>query len=278
MQVGIGLPATVPGAPGRLVVDWAHRADAGPFTSVGVLDRLQYDNYEPLTALAAAAAVTERVALVTMVVIGPLRNTAGLAKQAASVHALSGGRLTLGLALGARRDDYDLAGIDYAGRGTRLEEQLTGLRDLWDDEAMGPRAVLRRPDLLVGGATGPALARMARLADGYVHGGGPPRAFARAADEARAAWTDAGRPGAPKLWGQGYFALGGDTARGAAYLLDYYAFTGPFAQRIAEGNLTSPQAVRQFVSGYADAGCDELILFPTVGDPTELDRLADVVA
>ncbi|MBA2337035.1 MAG: LLM class flavin-dependent oxidoreductase, partial [Acidimicrobiia bacterium] len=176
MQVGIGLPATVPGAPGRLVVDWAHRADAGPFTSVGVLDRLQYDNYEPLTALAAAAAVTERVALVTMVVIGPLRNTAGLAKQAASVHALSGGRLTLGLALGARRDDYNLAGIDYAGRGTRLEEQLTGLRDLWDDEAMGPRAVLRRPDLLVGGATGPALARMARLADGYVHGGGPPRA------------------------------------------------------------------------------------------------------
>jgi hypothetical protein len=54
VQVGIGLPATVPGAPGRLVVDWAHRADAGPFTSVGVLDRLQYDNYEPLTALAAA--------------------------------------------------------------------------------------------------------------------------------------------------------------------------------------------------------------------------------
>ena len=61
-------------------------------------------------------------------------------------------------------------------------------------------------------------------------------------------------------------------------MLDYYGFTGPFAQRIAEGLLTTPQAVSQFVRGYAEAGCDELVLFPAVGQLDQIDRLAEVVA
>jgi alkanesulfonate monooxygenase SsuD/methylene tetrahydromethanopterin reductase-like flavin-dependent oxidoreductase (luciferase family) len=119
---------------------------------------------------------------------------------------------------------------------------------------------------------------VARYADGYVHGGGPPRAFERAADKARAAWTDAGRPGHPQLWAQGYFAFGEDEARaGAEYLRQYYAFTGPFAERIAAGLLSTPQAVAGLVRGYAEAGCDELLLFPTSGDKSQLDRLTDAL-
>jgi hypothetical protein len=118
---------------------------------------------------------------------------------------------------------------------------------------------------------------MARYADGYAHNGGPPRAFARAAASAMAAWSDLGRPGRPLLWGQGYFALGDERA-GAAYLRDYYAFTGPFAERIAAGNLTSARAIRDLVRGYEEAGCDELILFPTVADLAQLDRLAEALA
>jgi alkanesulfonate monooxygenase SsuD/methylene tetrahydromethanopterin reductase-like flavin-dependent oxidoreductase (luciferase family) len=129
----------------------------------------------------------------------------------------------------------------------------------------------------VGGGSGPAIARMARYADGYAHGGGPPRAFASAAARAQAAWTDLGRPGRPRLWGQGYFALG-DAERGNAYLRDYYAFTGPFVERIVAANLTSARAVKDFVRGYEEAGCDELVLFPTVGDVDELERLAEAVA
>jgi hypothetical protein len=118
---------------------------------------------------------------------------------------------------------------------------------------------------------------MARYGDGYAHGGGPPRAFASAATKARAAWSDLGRPGEPALWGQAYFALGDDAA-GEAYLLDYYAFTGPFAAKVAAGNLTSPRAIRDFVRAYEEAGCDELVLLPTVADLGQLDRLADVLA
>jgi alkanesulfonate monooxygenase SsuD/methylene tetrahydromethanopterin reductase-like flavin-dependent oxidoreductase (luciferase family) len=280
MQIGVGLPSTVPDTKGQLIIEWACRADEGPFSSLGVLDRLAYDSYEPLITLATAAAVTRRVKLATTIVIGPLHNNALLAKTAASLDALSGGRMVLGLSIGARKEDYDFAGIDYRGRGKRLSEQLSTLRTLLEDSSMGPQMVRPSgPALLVGGLSDISYARMARYADGYVHGGGPPRAFARAADKVYAAWSDAGRPGKPQLWGQGYFALGDDAIKEAGYhyLRDYYAFTGPFAEKIAAGLLTSPQGMAQFMRGYEEVGCDELVLFPTVPDLAQLERLAEIL-
>jgi alkanesulfonate monooxygenase SsuD/methylene tetrahydromethanopterin reductase-like flavin-dependent oxidoreductase (luciferase family) len=277
MRVGVGLPTTTPGAEGDLLLDWCRRTDAGPFASLGFLDRVAYESYEPFAALGAAAAVTTRVELVTMIVIAPIRSAALLAKQAATVDALSGGRLTLGVSIGARREDYDVTTSEYRTRGRRLSDQLGEMRSLWEENGIGPKTVNEDgPTLLVGGLSGQAFARMARYGDGYVHGGGPPRAFESAASKARAAWTDLGRPGTPLLYGQGYFALG-DEERGAAYLRDYYAFTGPFADKVAAANLTTPQAITDFVRGYEEAGCDELVLLPTVSDPAQLDRLAGVL-
>jgi alkanesulfonate monooxygenase SsuD/methylene tetrahydromethanopterin reductase-like flavin-dependent oxidoreductase (luciferase family) len=275
VNIGVGLPTTTPGADGEVLLEWARRADAGPFSSLAVLDRVAYDSVEPFAALAGAAGVTTRLRLATMIAIGPLRPTALLAKQAASVHVLSGGRLTLGLAVGARQDDYEVAGVEYRGRGKRLSEQLAYLRGGVDEKRIGPAR--DGIELLVGGGSGQAYARMARYADGYAHNGGPPRAFAGAAARAKAAWRDLGRPHLPRLWGQGYFALG-DVERGNAYLRDYYAFTGPFAERIVAANLTSARAIRDFVRGYEQEGCDELVLLPTVADVDQLERLAEVVA
>jgi hypothetical protein len=117
---------------------------------------------------------------------------------------------------------------------------------------------------------------MARLSDGFAHNGGPPRAFARAASAALAAWEDAGRPGEPQLWGMGYVALGREAA-GKSYLCDYYAFTGAFAERIAAGVLTTPHDVMAFIRGYEEAGCTDLVLFPAVASLDQLDRLADIL-
>jgi len=280
MRVGIGLPGTIPGADGQLLTAWAKQADEGPFSSLGTLDRLVYDSYDPLVMLSAAAAVTESVRLATTIIIAPLHSTALLAKFAASVHALSNGRLVLGLAVGARHEDYKAAGIAYSSRGRRLSEQLATLRAIWEEEEMVPPSPLHRePELLLGGLSDASFARVARYADGYVHGGGPPRTFVRAADKAHAAWFDAGRPGRPQLWAQGYFALGSAATieAGANHLRDYYAFTGPFAEKIAAGLLTTPQAIAQFLRGYELAGCDEMILFPTVPDLSQLQQLADVL-
>ncbi len=215
-----------------------------------------------------------------MILIGPLRSTALLAKQAASLDVLSGGRLVLGLGLGARHDDYRTAGVDHRRRGRDLAQQLVRLRLLWEGELPGPRPV--QPDgprLLVGGLGGPAYVRMARYSDGFVHNGGPPRAFAAAAARARAAWIDAGRPGRPQLWGQAYWALGdgAEVERGRDELRRYYAFARGHAEQIAAGCLTTPQAIKDLVRAYEDEGCDELVLFPTRPALEQLERLADAL-
>ena len=280
MNVGVGLPTSIPGTGADGLMEWAQRAEAGSFSSLGVVDRLRYECFEPMTSLASVAAATERIGLVTMVVIDPLRNDGVLAKAAATLDAMSNGRFTLGLAVGARGDDYDASGIPAAGRGDRLTEQLVAIRMHWERaETQRMLGQPHGPKLLVGEMSDMAFLRMARYAQGYVHGGGPPKTFARAADKARTAWAELGRTGRPALWAQGYFALGDDTTidRGLDYMRDYYAFTGPFAERIAEGMLRTPQAVAQFVRGYKEAGCDEVVLLPAVGDLDQLDRLQDAL-
>src|SRR3954453_17931540 len=125
MDVAIGLPATIPGVEGDQVLEWARRAEARDFSSLGTIDRVVYRNYEPLLALAAAAAVTERIRLATTVLLAPLRlNAALLAKQAATVDHLSNGRLVLGVAVGGREDDYEASGADFHTRGKRFDEML----------------------------------------------------------------------------------------------------------------------------------------------------------
>src|SRR5918911_4889616 len=123
MDVGIGLPATIPGVQREQLIEWARRAEAREFSSLGTIDRIVYPNYEPLIALAAAAAVTERIGLTTSILIAPLRvNAALLAKQAATLDHLSNGRLVLGLAVGGREDDYGASGVDFHTRGKRFED------------------------------------------------------------------------------------------------------------------------------------------------------------
>lgn len=280
MRIGIGLPSGIPGVRGDLVVRWAEEVEAAPFSSLAVIDRVAYDSYDPLLALTAAAAVTRRVKLVTAILVSPLRNTVLLAKELASLDQLSAGRLVVGFGVGAREEDYEVTGVDHRGRGSRLTEQLRALRRIWEEGKVGPPpAQPGGPPFLVGGFVEEAFARAARYAQGYFHGGGPPRAFGRAAELARIAWREVGRPGEPELWGQGYFALGeGARERAIRYMRDYYAFTGPMVERIVAQLLTTPQAVVQFVEGYAEAGCDELVLMPAVPDLDQVGRLAEAVA
>lgn len=279
MNVGVGLPTTTPGADRALVLEWARRAEQGPFSSLGVFDRLAYDSYDPIVSLSAAAGATSRIRLATTILTAPLYNTALLAKSLASLDALSGGRLVAGLAIGARESDYEVAGVPHRARGRRLAEQLAALKEIWESDTMGPKPVQPGgPPLLVGGLSDATFARVARYANGYLHGGGPPATFVKAAAKARAAWADAGRPDRLQLWGMGYFVLGDEEIeRGTQYLQHYYEFTGPFVEKITAGLLTTPQAVMAFVHGYEEAGCDELILFPTVSHLSQLERLAELV-
>jgi alkanesulfonate monooxygenase SsuD/methylene tetrahydromethanopterin reductase-like flavin-dependent oxidoreductase (luciferase family) len=277
MQLGVGLPNAVPGCGRDLLLDWARAADEGPFAALGTLDRVVYETIEPMVALTAAAAVTQRIELVTSILIAPLRETSTLAKQLVSLHALAPGRLTVGMAIGARGNDYDRSEFGKAGRGDRLTQQLAEIRSMLEEGEVTAPGDPGLPPLLVGGSAGPSFSRVAQLADGWIHGGSPPRVFEREVAEVRAAWADAGRADEPRIRSMAYYALGDAADAGREYMLDYYAFTGAFAPRIADGLLTSPLQLREYVQAYEDAGCEQLLLFPTVPELDQLHALADVI-
>jgi alkanesulfonate monooxygenase SsuD/methylene tetrahydromethanopterin reductase-like flavin-dependent oxidoreductase (luciferase family) len=121
--------------------------------------------------------------------------------------------------------------------------------------------------------------RAARYGDGWIMGGGAPDQFAEGAGKLRAAWEAEGREGVPRTMALSYFALG-DRAEEAAngYLRDYYAFLGEYAGMIADGAAKDAAAVKQYVQGFSDAGCDELVLFPCDPDPRQVDLLAEALA
>ncbi len=287
MKIGIGLPAVIPGVKGPQILEWARQAEAASFSSLGIIDRIVYANYEPLVTLAAAAAVTERVRLVTTVLIAPLRSAGLLAKQSASIDALSNGRLTLGLGIGAREDDYHAVSSVMRNRGKRLEEQLDTMTRIWSGQAMdsetgpiGPRPVQPGgPEVLLGGYSVAAARRVARWGHGFMAGGGSPQLANQFFREAENAWQQAGRAGKPRLVGCAYFALGPNAAeRGGAYILDYYAFLGEAARLRAQAIPGTPEAIRQLARAFEDIGADELILWPTLPDLDQVQRLAEVVA
>lgn len=286
MKIGIGFPAWIPQVTGPFLIDWARAADAGPFSSLGLIDRVVYTNYEPLIALAAAAGATQRIRLATTVLLAPLREPALLAKQSASLDALSGGRLTLGLGVGAREDDFQATSSSFHTRGKRFDEQLALMTRIWSGQAVseevasiGPAPVQAGgPEILLGGYSPAATRRLRRWGNGFMAGGGDPKGanqFFRLAEET---WREAGRAGKPRLVGCAYFALGENAAeRGPIPLRNYYAFAPERAQRIAGSVPTSPEKVREIIQAYKDIGSDELILWPTIPELDQVARLADVV-
>jgi alkanesulfonate monooxygenase SsuD/methylene tetrahydromethanopterin reductase-like flavin-dependent oxidoreductase (luciferase family) len=283
MDIGIGLPSTIPGIPGRRIAEWATASEAAGFASLGTIDRLVYGNHETIPTLAAAAAVTDRIRLTTAILIAPFRgNGTLLAKQLATVDNISGGRLTVGIAVGGRPDDYEASGSQFHERGRLFDRQLAEMRAVWRQEprgvagAVGPEPVhAGGPPLLLGGTSDAAFRRMAAHGVGWISGGGGPPMFATGADQAREAWREANREGQPRLAALAYVSLGDDADEHARhYLLDYYAFLGDFAERIAASALKTAAAVQETAAAFAAAGCDELILFPCSADLAQVELIA----
>jgi alkanesulfonate monooxygenase SsuD/methylene tetrahydromethanopterin reductase-like flavin-dependent oxidoreductase (luciferase family) len=276
MDVGIGLPNAVRGVDRRGTVEWARRAEAAGFSSLGTIDRIVFPSYESLISLAAAAAVTERIKLVTDILIAPLRaNTALLAKQTATLNHLSEGRLDLGLAVGGREDDFEIAGVDFSKRGRLFDRQLEELASLWGTDRVAPAS---RPGLLIGGSSDAAYRRAAQYADGWSLGGGPPELFEERFPLVRAAWEAAGREGEPRTMALFYFALGDHAEEDAREdLLDYYSFLGDYAQGVVDSAAKDEVTVKSYLQGFEQAGVDEVICFPTSIDPEQVDLLARAV-
>ena len=285
MQIGIGLPSTIGGIPGRRIVEWAQRAEERGFSGLATIDRIVYPNHDSLTALAAAAGATTRIGLATNILLGSVYPPALLAKTTASLDQLSGGRLTLGIAAGGRADDFAVTGRDFHTRGRDLDHALEVLHQAWRGEPVegadgpvGPTAVHGAVPVLIGGTSDMAVGRVATWGAGWTAGGGGPDRAAPVVEKVRAAWRAAGRDGEPRLAALAYFSLGDDAiADSRAYLLDYYGYAGDYAEAIASSALRTATQIHDAVRAFADLGFSEVYLDPTTPALDQVDRLADAV-
>ncbi len=280
MKFGVGLAAAVPDVDATTIGDWAAAAEAAGFASVGVIARLVYDTLEPLTALAAAAARTRHVELLTTVLnVGWRANPVQLAKQIASVDLLSGGRLTAGLGLGGWPEDYTASDVPTSGRGARLRSTLATMRQVWAGEMAGQGGPTRRlpagrPGLLFGGLVPASFTRAATESQGWVAPLLGLPLLEEGTGAVRQAWSDAGRTGEPRIVTGRYFSLGPGADRVADHYIRHYYGDEGFPMARAD-TLTSPDQVREELDRLAKAGVTDLVLYPSSADPDQLRLVAE---
>jgi len=270
------------------MLEWATRAERGPFSSLVVTDRVVSTALEPLAVLAAAAGATKRIGLMTSVVIGPTRETTLLARQAATIDTLSNGRFTLGVGIGVRENDYLATGFDFHRRGRRVEEQLAMLRRLWAGEPLSkdvgtigpPPSRHGGPELLIGGYVAAVVRRIAQWGDGYMApGGGEPESMLRMWGDIETAWREAGRSGNPRWVGASYYTLGPNAAEQASrYIEANYGYNPELAARRMKSLPATQNALADAIRRQADMGVDEFILRPCAEELDQLDRLAEVAS
>lgn len=286
MRIALGLPSRIVGASADLILDWVTRADRGPFSSVVVTDRVVSQALEPLAVLAIAAGATKRVRLMTSVIIGPTRETTLLARQCATIDALSAGRLTLGVGIGVRENDYLATGFEFHRRGRRMDEQLPILRRLWSGESLSkevgpigpPPARAGGPELLIGGYVPAVARRIAAWGDGYMApGGGEPESMSKLWRETLGLWKEMSRQGQPRWVGASYFALGPKALDQASrYIEANYGYNPELAARRLRNIPITPAAVEESIRRQADMGVDEFILRPCAEDLDQMERLAEL--
>ena len=287
------MPVMEPDLDASTLKTWAKAIDDGPFSSLCWGERIAFDNPEAVTLLGALAAWTDRVRLVTTVLVPQLHDPVLLAKSLATGDMLSGGRLTVGVGIGGRREDYEAVGADPATQTMRgMAERVAVMRRVWSGEKVtdsvvpvGPAPLQTAGPRLLVGTIGPKTVRSAAAwADGLA---GTTLDLDTAKqnelyDVARSAWTQAGKP-KPFLATSFWFALGdGDAAREQVHrhLRRYMNWIpAEFVDAMAPttGWAGTEDELVGVLKRFEDIGTDEVHLIPTSSDVEQVRRVADVV-
>jgi alkanesulfonate monooxygenase SsuD/methylene tetrahydromethanopterin reductase-like flavin-dependent oxidoreductase (luciferase family) len=291
MDIAMTLPTMLPHGRAEFLA-WCRGIDEGPWSSLAVPERVTFTSHSLTAQLAGAAALTERVRLWTTLIVLPAHNEVQVAKDMASVDRLAGGRLTLGVGVGGREQDFRAIGGDFSHRWQRMDEQVARMRRIWAQEPpfdgsdpVGPPPVQAGGPPFVAGVAGPkAIARAARWAVGVDDPSAIIAVDATALEAQRLkvvdAWNEAGRSDAPHFSSSLWFALGSDSKdRLAGYIYRYMKiFDDSFARQLADAApVHTPAALREALDAARQAGCDEFFLVPTTTDPAELDRARDAL-
>jgi alkanesulfonate monooxygenase SsuD/methylene tetrahydromethanopterin reductase-like flavin-dependent oxidoreductase (luciferase family) len=262
------------------------------FGGLWVIDRLFHQTpvLDGYTTMVWAAANTSRVRLGSAVLLMPFRNPALLARQIATVDALTAGRVTLGISLGGRENEHATVGATYRQRARRLEEGVEVLRQLFAGAdvtykgryfELAGATISPRPyqganlPILLGAGSDAGLARAGRIGDGWIAGGGgSAQKFAANWQKVQAAAVSAGRQtGALENAKLFYMWVDDDTAAAQARVERYvHAYYGP-RYDINNAVFGSPAACAERLRAFIDAGCQTLILGPSGLDIRQLETI-----
>ncbi len=294
MEIGIALPTMATGFTRSTFVDWCQGIDNGPYSSVSAGERMTFHNPELLVTNTAAAALTERVRVITNIAVLPLHRPAMLAKQLATLDVLAAGRLTVGVGVGGRQQDYRALDVPFEGRHDRLDGAVAELQRLWSGQPayeggqpVGPAPVQAGGPPLLASAMGPkSMARAATWAAGLTGFsiGADPGEITRNNQLALDAWESAGRSDRPRLVSGTFYLLGPDSASADAELKSFArAYLDVFGAAAADAlsavcNLSSPARLLDALAEAESAGCDEFILVPGTVDPDCLERTTAALA
>ncbi|BBY14786.1 LLM class flavin-dependent oxidoreductase [Mycolicibacterium litorale] len=287
------LPVMEPDLDSATLRAWATAVDEGPFSALCWGERIAFDNPDSLTLLGAVAAWTERVRLVTTVIVPQLHDPVMLAKALATGDLISGGRLTVGIGVGGRHEDYRAVGADPATQTMReMAQRVELMKRVWAGEKLtesvlpvGPAPVQAGGPQLLVGTIGPKTVRSAASwADGMA---GTildldPVKQKDLFDIARTAWADAGKP-APHLATSFWFALGEPEAARAQvhrHLRRYMNWIpGEYVDAMAPatGFAGTEDDLLVVLERFQEIGTDEVHLIPTSSDLDQLTRVADAV-
>lgn len=288
------MPVMEPDLDADVLRNWAQIVDAGPFSSLCWGERIAFGNPEALTLLGALAAWTERVPLITTVVVPQLHDPVLLAKSLATGDMLSGGRLTVGVGVGGRQEDYHAVGADPATQTMRDMARLVAvMKQVWSGERVtdsvvpvGPRPIQPGGPRLLVGTIGPkTLRHAASWADGLA--GITLDLDVAKQDElfevGRTAWEQAGKP-APHLATSFWFALGdqpdarAQIHRHLRHYMNWIPVEFVDAMAPSTGWAGSEDQLAEVLRGFAAVGTSEVHLIPTSSDLGQLRAVAELVA
>ena len=288
------MPVMEPDLNATILRDWAQAIDEGPFSSLCWGERIAFGNPDALTLLGALAAWTHRVPLITTVVVPQLHDPVLLAKALATADMLCNGRLTVGVGVGGRHEDYLAVGADPATQTMReMAHRVETMKRVWAGEKLtdsvlpvGPRPVQDDGPRMLVGTIGPKTLRSAASwADGLA-------GITLDLDVAkqnelfevgRTAWAQAGKP-APHLATSFWFAFGEpEAARAQIHRhLRHYMNWIPvdFVDAMAPGTGWAGTAdqLAEVLGAFAAVGTDEIHLIPTSSDLGQLRQAAEVIA
>lgn len=289
MQVGLAIPQMARGLDRGRVRGWCNAADDGPFSSISAGERITFRNLEGITLCATAAGITERVRVMTNVIVLPWHSPALIAKQLATIDVISGGRLDVAVGVGGRWQDYAALGSSFERRHQRLDDAVAEVKRLWnggeaaDGEQVGPSPVQIGGPPLFGSAMGPkSMARVAQWAvgvSGFTLMGDAAEA-SRQFRAAEAAWIEAGRTDRPRHLTGSFVSLG----KNAKQVLEDFAyeylevFSPDFARQLSQAMpLHSQESLAELLRNLQSEGADEFTVVPATSDPSMVRDIADVV-